>query len=782
MNRSLRGVRLALLALATVLGLAVAAHAQDADVKKYSIDVRLDPAAHAATIRTTLTVWNPTSAPKRQIQFRVNGGAEITGVSVGGQPAVFDAKQDKRVASLTVVSVQLASPIAGLGTADVTIDEHLVLKTGSLDASISPGETVLLPSSLWVPYVNTPFVQYGPNTCPVTITANAGAGERAVSGGVLQGNTFTQNLNGLPFLLTGAFDAPVTKTVSGITFEVWLTANAGPAARAGAERLLGDAERIAAYYTKVLGPAPQATFRLISSDRGAGFIGPSGIVLGRRVFLRETTDAETYEFLGDGIARIWIDGAAAVRGATPGAAANRPNGAAVIGAGMARYIAVLAMSDRFGPAAEVAAFERMRTALLRMGDLAAQVQLSLATELDPAYLGLMTTKSPLAFRIVDHEIGREAMLAGIRAALASARTRGSLTFDDVRAALAASAGRDLTALLANWFDKVVQPDLIIGVPQKSAAGSSSALRNLGTGDVTVDVLGVTASGKKLVVKVTVPSEGFGEARFDTPEAVVSVEVDPDRIIPQTDYSNDARPAKPSSDALFVQAVDLYKRKDPGGAELKLREALAEDPTDAVASAWLARALLAANKTADAERAATAALATQPVPLEASAWANNVLGQIALSAGKGQEALEYFRKASTYSIESSALITAREGIIASEKALGAPAIADPSVSKFFEDFDRAVTAGVNTVQAEQFVDSASLPDFVKGLVTSVARKWATTVMHAEQSSADEAVVDARFTVTVVNKPTNTATAIVRLRRAGGSWKIVDVQILETTDNR
>ena len=37
------------------------------------------------------------------------------------------------------------------------------------------------------------------------------------------------------------------------------------------------------------------------------------------------------------------------------------------------------------------------------------------------------------------------------------------------------------------------------------------------------------------------------------------------------------------------------------------------------------------------------------------------------------------------------------------------------------------------------------------------------------------------VTVVNQSPATATALVRLRRSGGSWKIVDVQILETSDN-
>ena len=59
-----RAVRLSLPVLA-LLALATIASAQESDVKRYAVDVPLEPAAHAATIRTTQTVWNPTDAPKR---------------------------------------------------------------------------------------------------------------------------------------------------------------------------------------------------------------------------------------------------------------------------------------------------------------------------------------------------------------------------------------------------------------------------------------------------------------------------------------------------------------------------------------------------------------------------------------------------------------------------------------------------------------------------------------------------------------------------------------------
>jgi hypothetical protein len=774
-----RAARLAL-ALVAVVGCAAVAAAQESDVRKYAVDVRLEPAARAATVRATLTVWNPTDAPKRQLQLRINGRAEVRSVTVGGQAATFDVKDDRRYTALKVITAQLPAPIAGRATGDVVVEYRLALAEFSPDATVAPGETVLVPSSVWVPMINTPFVQYGANTAPFTVTVTTGPGERAVSGGALQGSGFTQSLHALPFVVSGAFDAPVTRSASGVGFEAWLPEGAAPGARAGADRLLGDAERIAAFYTKLLGPAPAgAVFRLVATDDGAGYASPSGLTLGLRAFSRPATDAETFELVADAIARLWTEGPFAVRGATPGAAANRPNGVGLVADALPRYLAVLAAGDRFGPPAEAAAFDRLRTALLRMGDVAAQVQLALATPADPSYAGLIATKGPLAYRILERETGREALVAGIAAALAAARTSGALTFDDLQAAIQKASGRNLDAVYATWFDTVTQPDIIVGVPQQSGGAWTSALRNLGTGDVTIDVVATTESGKRVTARATVPSQGFGEARFETAEKVVAVEVDPEHVIPQTNYGNDARPARPAPDQLFVEAVDLIKRSEFGPAEERLRQASALAPADPVLKAWHARALLGLNRTADAARVATEALAVEPVPLEAAAWANNVLGQVALAGGDARAAADRFGRAAAFALEASALRAALDGLVAAERAAGGAPAVDASVAKFFAEFDRAVTARLSSAQAEQFVDTARLPQFVKGLVGGLNRKWTTEILRTEPAGANTVVADTRFVV-VSNNQTSVARALARLRRTGDAWRIVGIQILETSE--
>jgi tetratricopeptide (TPR) repeat protein len=750
--------------------------AQDTDVKKYTVDVQLDPAAHAATVRSTLAIWNPTSAPKRTLQFRIGVKAEVRSVTVGGQTAQFDVLDDKRNTDLKVVRVTFPTAIAGSATADLVVESRFVADGTPEGGTIGIGETVLLPSSHWVPFVNTEYVQYGANTSPFTITIGAISGEKALSGGTLAGSTFAQPLYGLPFLIAGEFDAPVTASASGVTLEAWIPAGAPASLRSGAERILAEAGKVLAYYSQQLGAPPATTFRVIASDRGAGFASPSGVVFGQRVFARDTTDAETFELLADGLARIWTDGGAAIRGAVPGASADQPKGVALVRDALPRFLAVLAMGNRYGADAERQAFERARIGLSQMGAIGLADPLSVLNPSRSSYRGVVVTRGLLTLRIIEREVGREKFLGSLRDTLAAARTSGALTAAALRATIAKASGNtSIESIYAAWLDQAVAPDLIVGIPQRDGAVWASALRNLGTGDIPVDVVATTASGKKLTSRTTVPSEGFGRVQFDTQEAITAVEVDPDHVIFETDYANNARPPHPPAVQAFNDGIGMVVRKDYAQAEAKLRLVLAENATDAVTRAWLARALLGQGKSADAEKEATAALGAEPVPTFALGWAHIVLGQIAQAAGRNADAMAHFRRAAVEAADTPALIAARQGLVETERTANQAPPVDESIRKFFASFDAALSAGVNTVQAEQFIDSGTLPGFIRGLVTSVARKWSTEVLRAEALDRDEVLIDARFTVTQ-GAESSASPALVRLRRVTDGWRIVDVQLL------
>src|SRR4029078_8637328 len=121
------------------------------------------------------------------------------------------------------------------------------------------------------------------------------------------------------------------------------------------------------------------------------------------------------------------------------------------------------------------------------------------------------------------------------------------------------------------------------------------VRNLGTGEVTAAVLAVTASGKQLRVSVPVPSEDLTFADFQTDEKIVTIEIDPEKLIVQTDYDNDAKPPRTWEQTLFNDSLAAFNKGDFQTAVTKLREAVRSAPFCSQFHAWLARTLAAEKK-------------------------------------------------------------------------------------------------------------------------------------------------------------------------------------------
>ena len=137
-----------------------------------------------------------------------------------------------------------------------------------------------------------------------------------------------------------------------------------------------------------------------------------------------------------------------------------------------------------------------------------------------------------------------------------------MTLASLRARLAESGGATTTALLSSLFDQPTDTDLLVGLPQQRAGGWVSALRNLGSFDVDVTVVGVTETGERVPVRARVPAKDFGEAQFRTSARLVSVEVDPDKLYPQLDYSNDTAPRAPGADEAVEQARVQLQQQEP----------------------------------------------------------------------------------------------------------------------------------------------------------------------------------------------------------------------------
>jgi tetratricopeptide (TPR) repeat protein len=218
----------------------------------------------------------------------------------------------------------------------------------------------------------------------------------------------------------------------------------------------------------------------------------------------------------------------------------------------------------------------------------------------------------------------------------------------LKTALTKGAPPDVEKVFQQWIDSIIEPDLIIGSPLPSNKPGVQAinLRNLGTGDVTVKVLAVTASGKQVTTSVTVPSENIVSAEIPTAEKIVSVELDPEKFIIQTNYDNDAREGdskttRTSAQTLLNSSIGAFNKTQYAEAEAKLKEALRSEPRNAVLHAWLARALAAQKKMDEAAGEATAAIKIDPPAGPALAWARVTLGQVAMARNQAADAARQF---------------------------------------------------------------------------------------------------------------------------------------------
>src|ERR1044072_398295 len=206
------------------------------------------------------------------------------------------------------------------------------------------------------------------------------------------------------------------------------------------------------------------------------------------------------------------------------------------------------------------------------------------------------------WRLVDRRLGHQELMGVLRASLQTGKSDpNGFNLASVREALVARGGESLKALLDQQLDQVVDTDLMVGLPVQRGADWVSALRNLGSIDVTVTVAATTDQGQEVRAEATVPAKSFGEAVFKSPSKIVRVEVDPDKLYPQLDYGNDVMPrAKDLSQALNEASLQLGAQ-DFAKAEATARAMLVSAPRFQEAQIILARALLGENRIEDAEK-------------------------------------------------------------------------------------------------------------------------------------------------------------------------------------
>jgi predicted negative regulator of RcsB-dependent stress response len=441
--------------------------------------------------------------------------------------------------------------------------------------------------------------------------------------------------------------------------------------------------------------------------------------------------------------------------------------------GLPRFLATQFIEKQFGR--EAAQAERLRERLAYSAVAKKDAPLSRVTPLDDTYFSSVPNKGAMVWRLIDHSLGHDAFMTSLRDQLQAGKgNAGGINLAALRKALGDRGGERVKTLLDQQLDQVTDMDLLVGVPQQRGGDWVAALRNLGSTDALTSVRATTATGEQLSVAVTVPARNFSEAVFKTAAKIVRLEIDPEKLYPQLDYSNDSVPRTRDIQEALGEAARQFGAQDYVKAETLAREILAQAPDMQEARIILGRALLGQNRIDDAEKLFRLALEeTLPTPVSL-AWANIGLGEISLRKGQAAEAAKRFNDAVRADADYASSLVARAGRIRAETAANSLPV-DGAVRTFVAQLDQAITSGKKT-ELESRVVSGELVRFISGVVGTQPEVWQTRVLRTEQLDANLVAADVSLDTKELGRQ-RAGTAVLILARTGGGWKLLGIDLFE-----
>jgi hypothetical protein len=732
-------------------------------ITNFDISANVQQPERALSATAILTATNVGRGVGQSFTFRIHSKASIKAVTVGGANANFRSVPES-YGNIQRVTVTLPNSVPSNGSLVININYSLPVESNTGLAAISAMGFQFLPSAFWYPSPNTAFTARGADTATFRLVVN---GSSVISSGLEKtgaagSSVYEQTLYAQPFFVQGDWEkvegAGESKNVTAL-----VARGAGVEEKKQAEALISIAANARAYYAGLLGPGPDAPVRLVSTRRGAGFSDAGTILIEPGAFRRSKVDSATALLIAEAVSRLWIGGQTAVRS----------DGGGLLREGLARFLATSFIEKQFG--AEAAQEERLRERLAYSTVAKRDAPLARVTPLDATYFSSVPNKGAMVWRLIDRSVGHEAFISALRDLLLSGKGKtGGISLAAFRTALVERGGERVKTLLDQQLDQVTDLDLMIGLPQQRGGEWVSALRNLGSTDAVTTVKATTASGEQLTVNATVPARNFSEAVFKTPARILRVEIDPEKLYPQLDYSNDSMPSVRDLQESMGEATRQFGAQDYVKAESIAREILAVAPHLQEASLILARALLGQNRNDEAEKLFRSAL-DEPLPTAATlAWANIGLGEIALKKGQAAEAAKRFNDAVRADAEYASALVARAGRIKAETAANTLPI-DGAVRTFITQLDQAIISG-KKAELDSRVVSGELSKFINTIVGTQPEIWQTRVLRTEQLDANLVAADVTLNTKQLGRE-ESGTAVLILSRVGGGFKLAAIELFE-----
>lgn len=716
-------------------------------VLKYDIMATLpnSDADRNLSAKAVLTLKNTNNRPAPKLTLRISEKAEVTSVKANGATTDFSKGLPEKIdnsRNLQRISVSLPS-VAANGTVSVEVNYKLNVKDNNGLNALSPISSQFLPLSFWYPTPTSWYYAEGADFAPFRVQVNGA--EQVVSSGVSGANSFEQKLNGQPFFVTGSWDSAKFGNV-----EVLMPKGADGEAQKRANELatlLNDAKTFTA---NLLGNAPDVPLRIVSSKRGAGFSGGGTIFVDDGVFRQSKIDSGTALIIAEAVAKIWLGNDIQVYG----------NGYGVIREGLVRYIATQFLESKFGK--DVADIERLRQRTAYSAISQRDAPLNIVSPVDDYFYTEVANKGAMIWRLLARKNGQNEFFSIVRR-LAEDK---NLNLNELRDSLSSDK-----EFLDYAFNQVTDTNLLVGLPVVTGTETKVALRNTGSIDALVDVVALTADGKKLTANVALNAKSFGEVSFKNAAKIVRVEIDPDKLYPQTDYSEDVAPRELDDGDLLLVVKKVFDKQDFVGAEKAARIVLRDFPRFDDVRILLARSLLAQNKLSDAEREFKTVLDEKLPTSRSLAWANVGLGEVAAKSGKNSEALKYYEQAILADADYGASLAARTG----RNKINSSTAADESIQAFFTQFDKFVVAN-NKAQLTTLVVPGEVTRFSSNLVGQT-EQWTTKVLQVDKLSANEVLVETNLNIKLLGRNAESGTAVYRLVETARGWKLSGVEIFE-----
>jgi tetratricopeptide (TPR) repeat protein len=715
-------------------------------------DINVSTAGKELSGRAVVSVKNIGRAAGTTVTLRIAKAAVVGVVKVNENVADFRPGEESRggLQKLTV-SVPSSPPDV---TVQIAVEYKLPVAANSGLAAVSPLGSQFLPPSAWYPSASNPYTTRGTETAPFNLTVNAG-GLTVVSSGKLNNSAFSQSFDAIPFFTTGNWDV-IDGSGDAAGISAYVNKGGSAAERKQADVLIATAAAARTYFIGLLGPAPDLPVRLVSVYRGGGFTDGGTLLVDAAAFRRGKLDSITASQTAECVVRSWLGAAVPIRG----------DGSGIIREALVHYLVSLFIEKQFGREAVDAVRQRERTSYVAV--VKRDAPLTMTTPLEDTYFNTVVNKGAMFWRLMDQMLGRDAFLALLRSSAQTARQNGAgLNLLALRTALNQS-GATVKAVADQLLDQPTDLDLMVGLPTQRGADWVSQLRNLGSFEVTTTAVATTAKGERLTARVTVPARGFSEAVFRTANPITRVEIDPDKLYPQIDYTNDISPRGKLTESAVADAKSAFDRGEFAKAEGIAREVLALYPLDEDARLRLARSLLGQNKLGDAEKELMGLLDGKFSSPIALGWASAEMGELRMRQNQPAAAAKFFDDAVKIGGDYGATVAARAGRIKAETAAGSVPI-DDTAKSFFAGFDRTVVTGRRS-DLDTLIVSGELSRF------SQPQKWQTTVLRTETLDANRMAVDVSLNVQFLDSAA-AGTAVMVMARVGTGWKLEDIQFLE-----